>query len=298
MSQDHQQEQQVTNPPEEKECVGLECYFDKHPEEKKPKRSEYEGEALDPANIAARSQYGMSFRDPYESGEERMSGQALERYYYWSDGIMPPHMQQTQGAYMRPQKPYRPLQVDNYEMNSAIPARYDYVTSQYDSEYGDVSDLYGAYLENRDLNEYRRHRGINAPRPRFQHFEAPKPQRNKDTFTFSEKVLEKIAAQAVRDVSGILAMAGDVSDSLFDRFKNAGPRAEVVDEGVRLELKVVLAYGVNGKEVFKEVVDNITKQIQEMTDMTIDAIHIEVVDIMDRDEFYQQYASQASEAQV
>lgn len=162
MSQDHQQEQQVTNTPEEKECVGLECYFDKHPEEKKPKRSEYEGEALDPANIAARSQYGMSFRDPYESGEERMSGQALERYYYWSDGIMPPHMQQTQGAYMRPQKPYRPLQVDNYEMNSAIPARYDYVTSQYDSEYGDVSDLYGAYLENRDLNEYRRHRGIDA----------------------------------------------------------------------------------------------------------------------------------------
>lgn len=303
MTMDNQQDKELETteaPSEEKECVGLECYFDKHPEEKPQKeRREYDGVALDPANVAARQGYGLAFRDPYDSPDERLSGQALDRYYYWGDGTVPPQMRQTPGRYMRPQSQYRPLHVDDYETQVSVPVRYDYVTNQYDSEYGDVSDLYAAYMENRDVNEYRRHRGVSMPRLRrdvFRPQEAPK--RREDTFTFSEKVLEKIAAQAVRDVDGVLAMAGDVSNSIFERFTQQSTKAEVVDEGVRLDLRVVLAYGVNGKEVFKKVVDNITEQIQSMTDLTVDAIHIEVVDIMDRDEFNAQYQSQAPDVQA
>ena len=303
MTMDNQQDKELKTTettPEEKECVGLECYFDKHPEEKPQKeRREYEGEALDPANVAAREGYGMAFRDPYDAPEERLRGQALDRYYYWGSGVMPPQMQQNPGRYMRHPSYYRPLRVDDYETQVSVPVRYDYVTNQYDSEYGDVSDLYAAYMENRDVNEYRRRRGVSVPRLRRDVFR-PKEEtkRREDTFTFSEKVLEKIAAQAVRDVDGVLAMAGDVSNSIFERFTQQSTKAEVVDEGVRIDLRVVLAYGVNGKEVFKQVVEHITKQIQSMTDLSVDAIHIEVVDIMDRDEFNAQYQSQAPDVQA
>ena len=111
-----------------------------------------------------------------------------------------------------------------------MPARYDYVTNQYDSEYGDVSDLYGAYLENRDLNEYRRRRGVSVPRLRrdvFRPQEAPK--RRENTFTFSEKVLEKIAAQAVRDVDGVDAVDQGVVGLADDREAVVGKPLDEVD---------------------------------------------------------------------
>ncbi len=117
--------------------------------------------------------------------------------------------------------------------------------------------------------------------------------REEDSFQFTEKVLAKIAAQAVQDVEGVLAMCGNMNRCSLDGDMDVS--AYVRQNNVVVDVKVVLAYGLNGLEALKKVRQNIHDQIKAMTGMSVEAVHIDVVDIMPREDFYARYDSQAGE---
>lgn len=290
-------------------------------------------------------------RDAFDAEEERFAGTPVDaagRYYYWSDGNMPPMMSPSYGPYgFEPHGSFNPVRRQHYdtvrygdmEARRAIPVRYDSSASDYSSEYGAVSDAYYNYLEERDRaryqyekdyfpNYYEKDYGANIYdryyNPQQYYQEGPmknidvyryrrpqtidadwsivEPRRQKrddrpvqDSFHFSEEVIEKIAAQAVRDIKGVLALSGNMCDRSY--LDEAVVEAHMNDGKLVIDLNVVLAYGVNGREVLKDIKDNVCKQIEAMTGLSVDAVHIEVVDIMSREEFYAHYESQAPEIQ-
>lgn len=294
----------------------------------------------------------QSSRNAFDAVEERLSGTPVDaagRYYYWSDGVMPPEMTPSRNHYgAEPHPSLTPVHRQHYdtvrygdmEARRAIPVRYDGGSSDYSSEYGAVSDAYYHYLQDRNRgryqydgdyfpNYYETDYGINAydryynpqqyqeptlshsdfyryRRPRPQTIDADwsvvEPRRKKrderpvqDSFHFSEEVIEKIAAQAVYDVDGVLALSGNMADSSL--LEEPAAEAHLNDDKVVIDLNVVLAYGINGRDVLREVKDNVCEQIQAMTGLSVDAVHIEVVDIMAREEFNARYDSQAPELQ-
>ncbi len=301
--------------------------------------------------FSARQNKPQPRRNAFDAVEERLSGTPVDaagRYYYWSDGNMPPDMTPTRGHYgAEPHAALSPVRRQHYdtvrygdmEARRAIPVRYDGGASDYSSEYGAVSDAYYHYLQERDRaryqyendyfpNYYETDYGVNVYdryyNPQQYHQEAPmshidayryrrpqtidadwsvvEPRRQKrddrpaqDSFHFSEEVIEKIATQAVYDVDGVLALSGNMSDSSL--LGESAAEAHMNDDKLVIDLNVVLAYGINGREVLRDVKDNVCEQIQAMTGLSVDAVHIEVVDIMPREEFNARYTSQAPELQ-
>lgn len=123
------------------------------------------------------------------------------------------------------------------------------------------------------------------------------PQNNKeqakyeDSYVFSDTVLEKIAGIAARDINGILTLKGNfmsnITGSFMDRSNNLtqGVRVEVGDNEVVVHMKMVMEYGAQAPRVFEKLRGHVAEQIYMMTGLSLVELHIEVVDIMTRQEF-------------
>ncbi|MFP5527595.1 hypothetical protein ACLGL1_03820 [Peptococcus simiae] len=107
------------------------------------------------------------------------------------------------------------------------------------------------------------------------------------TFSLSREALQKVFAQAVADIDGLLALDGHMASS------EAGQAAGQVD----LNLQAVLAYGAKGKEVFRALSDSLDAALQDQAGLSVHTCHVEVVDIMVREDFNDQYQSQAPDKQ-
>jgi uncharacterized alkaline shock family protein YloU len=80
-------------------------------------------------------------------------------------------------------------------------------------------------------------------------FEADLDDESEDSLTFSNGVIEKIVALAVRDVPGVLGMKGGWVNRIQDAFgataPNKGVTVEVTPENaVRVNISVLIEYGV------------------------------------------------------
>ncbi|MFM9413974.1 hypothetical protein ACKQTC_06310 [Peptococcus simiae] len=107
------------------------------------------------------------------------------------------------------------------------------------------------------------------------------------TFSLSREALQKVFAQAVADIDGLLALDGHMASS------EAGQAAGQVD----LNLQAVLAYGAKGKEVFRALSDSLDAALQDQAGLSVHTCHVEVVDIMVREDFNDRYQSQAPDKQ-
>lgn len=115
----------------------------------------------------------------------------------------------------------------------------------------------------------------------------------KDTYMFSNLVLEKIAGIAAREIDGVLALKGNIvanlTSSFIDRSPNPtrGVSVEVGEENVIVNLKMILEYGAPAPDIFKVLRARIAEQIHTMTGLTLVELHVEVVDVMTFEEFEQ-----------
>ena len=112
----------------------------------------------------------------------------------------------------------------------------------------------------------------------------PEPQYK---LLIDENVVEKISSLAAQKVEGIIDMKGNVlsmiQEGLGGNDRKKGVDADVVDESnAKVELSIILEYGKSATDVFDQL-----KNVKDMTGLNVIEMTVNVVDVMDEEEFNQ-----------
>jgi uncharacterized alkaline shock family protein YloU len=99
----------------------------------------------------------------------------------------------------------------------------------------------------------------------------------------SPEVIEVIASIAATEVEGVAAMRGSfatgVAERLGRRNHGKGVKVDLKEEGITIDVYVVLHYGISIPEVGQKIQDNICQTLRTMTSLEITAANIHVVGI-------------------
>lgn len=112
---------------------------------------------------------------------------------------------------------------------------------------------------------------------------------SEDSLTFSNGVIEKIVALAMRDVPGVVGMKGGfinrVQDAFGVRDARRGVTVEVTPESaVRVNLAVFIAYGTYAPQVFEDVKHAVVDAISGMTGLEVAGVNLRIEDVLTEEE--------------
>ena len=115
---------------------------------------------------------------------------------------------------------------------------------------------------------------------------------SEDSLTFSNGVIEKIVALAMRDVPGVVVMKGGfinrVQDAFGVRDARKGVTVEVTpDSSVRVNLSVFIAYGSYAPQVFEDVKHSVVDAITGMTGLEVAGVNLRIEDVLTPEEIEQ-----------
>ncbi|WP_096270552.1 Asp23/Gls24 family envelope stress response protein [Paucisalibacillus globulus] len=102
------------------------------------------------------------------------------------------------------------------------------------------------------------------------------------------EVIEVIAGIAALEVEGLANMRGNFATGVVERFgkksHSKGVKVELTDEGILIDLYVVLEFGVSIPEVAQKIQGNIRQTLKNMTSLEISEVNIHVVGLqMDKE---------------
>jgi uncharacterized alkaline shock family protein YloU len=125
---------------------------------------------------------------------------------------------------------------------------------------------------------------------------------SEDSLTFSNGVIEKIVAIAVRDVDGVLGMKGGFIDRVQETFGAADPTkgvsVEVMpDSSVRVNISVLIEYGAFAPQVFEDVKKVVVKQVAGMTGLEVGGVNLRIEDVLTLEEYEQMKGAGAQDAE-
>jgi uncharacterized alkaline shock family protein YloU len=108
------------------------------------------------------------------------------------------------------------------------------------------------------------------------------------------EVIEVIAGIAASEVEGVASMRGNFASGVVERLgkKNHGKgvKVELTDEGISVDVYVVMIFGVAIPTVAKNIQDNVRQALSTMTALEVDEVNIHVVGV--------QFESQKNEVEV
>ncbi len=112
---------------------------------------------------------------------------------------------------------------------------------------------------------------------------------SEDSLTFSNGVIEKIVAIAMRDVPGVVGMKGGWINRVQDALGAADPRKGVSvevtpDSSVRVNISVLMEYGAYAPQVFEDVKKTVVKQVTGMTGLEIAGVNLRIEDVLTPEE--------------
>lgn len=107
-----------------------------------------------------------------------------------------------------------------------------------------------------------------------------------------EGVVEKVASKAAQKIGGVIDMKGNllarVQEGLGGNAHTKGVDADVIDDiGAKVDLNVILEYGKSAPDVFEEIKDVVTEDLESMTGLSVVEMNVNVVDVMTSDEYAQ-----------
>ena len=113
---------------------------------------------------------------------------------------------------------------------------------------------------------------------------------SEDSLTFSNGVIEKIVALAMRDVPGVVGMKGSWFNRVQDAFgasdTTKGVTVEVTPESaVRVNISVLIEYGAYAPQVFEDVKKAVVKQVTGMTGLEVAGVNLRIEDVLTADEY-------------
>ncbi len=113
---------------------------------------------------------------------------------------------------------------------------------------------------------------------------------SEDSLTFSNGVIEKIVALAMREVPGVVGMKGSWFNRVQDAFgasdTTKGVSVEVTPESaVRVNISVLIEYGAYAPQVFEDVKKAVVKQVTGMTGLEVAGVNLRIEDVLTPEEF-------------
>ncbi|WIL72063.1 Asp23/Gls24 family envelope stress response protein [Pediococcus acidilactici] len=120
-----------------------------------------------------------------------------------------------------------------------------------------------------------------------------KPRIAQTSLSFDEGVIEKIAGLASRKVDGILSFDGGFFDNITDKIRNKvdptqGIKAEVGEKQVSLEMNAKVEYGYDIREIFTQVCDVISEEVERLTGLKVIELNFHVSDVLSKKEWKEQ----------
>ena len=120
-----------------------------------------------------------------------------------------------------------------------------------------------------------------------------KPRIAQTSLSFDEGVIEKIAGLASRKVDGILSFDGGFFDNVTDKIRNKvdptqGIKAEVGEKQVSLEMNAKVEYGYDIREIFTQVCDVISEEVERLTGLKVIELNFHVSDVLSKKEWKEQ----------
>ncbi|MET3618120.1 putative alkaline shock family protein YloU [Peptoniphilus olsenii] len=114
-------------------------------------------------------------------------------------------------------------------------------------------------------------------------------QTHESKLTFEDSVIEKIAAIACHEVSGVLDMKGGFFSGISEQFGGysltKGISADVGEKEAAIDAAIILEYGHSAPKVFEELKRNIAQSVGQMTGLKVVEVNVRVDDVMTRKEF-------------
>lgn len=97
------------------------------------------------------------------------------------------------------------------------------------------------------------------------------------------EVIEVITGIAASEVKGVSAMRGNFATGVVERFgkksHSKGVKVELTENGVLIDLYVVLNFGVSIPQIAQQLQTNIRQSLKNMTGLEISEINVHVVGI-------------------
>jgi len=97
------------------------------------------------------------------------------------------------------------------------------------------------------------------------------------------EVIEVIAGIAAAEVDGVASMRGNfatgVAEKLGRKSHGKGIKVELGEEGILIDVYVVMQFGISIPEVAKKIQDNIRQALLNMTALEVNEINIHVVGV-------------------
>jgi uncharacterized alkaline shock family protein YloU len=118
---------------------------------------------------------------------------------------------------------------------------------------------------------------------------AEEDDNSEDSLTFSNGVIEKIVALAVRDVPGVVGMKGGWVNRVQDAIGATDPRKGVTvevtpDAAVRVNISVLIEYGAYAPQIFEDVKKAVVKQVMGMTGLEVAGVNLRIEDVLTPEE--------------
>lgn len=103
------------------------------------------------------------------------------------------------------------------------------------------------------------------------------------TVEIAPEVIEVIAGLASTEVEGLFAMRGNFASGVAERFgkkaHSKGVKVELTDNGILIDLYVILNFGVSIPQVAQKLQSSIRQTLKSMTALEIGEINVHVVGI-------------------
>ncbi|MBR3118919.1 Asp23/Gls24 family envelope stress response protein [Oceanobacillus profundus] len=97
------------------------------------------------------------------------------------------------------------------------------------------------------------------------------------------EVIEVIAGIAATEVDGVYAMRGNFATGVVERFgkkaHNKGIKVELLDDGVSIDVYVILNFGVSIPQVAQQLQTNIRQTLTNMTALELKEVNVHVVGV-------------------
>lgn len=99
----------------------------------------------------------------------------------------------------------------------------------------------------------------------------------------SKDVISGIAMNTAKDVNGIAAITGKFTASdikeLYKKNVGNGVRIEYLDDGIVMDVFVVVEYGSNIPEIAKELQESVINAVSTMTGLNVLRVNVNVVGV-------------------
>lgn len=109
---------------------------------------------------------------------------------------------------------------------------------------------------------------------------------NESKLLFSKNVITKIITMAVKNIDGImLCKSNGVFSGMVGRSQSEGINVEVGEREVAVDLKLLLKYGNNAKDIYDRLKSTIEQEIEKMTGLVVVEVNATIEDVLSEEDF-------------